>query len=45
MYRIKRGGKSGIACEQFVLDARRAIETGKFETRGQAVEAGRSPDQ
>lgn len=26
MYRIKRGGKSGIACEQFVLDARRLIK-------------------
>jgi diguanylate cyclase (GGDEF)-like protein len=25
MYRIKRGGKSGIACEQYVLDARRAV--------------------
>jgi diguanylate cyclase (GGDEF)-like protein len=25
MYRIKRGGKSGIACEQFVLDARHPV--------------------
>ncbi len=31
MYRIKRGGKSGIACEQFILDARRAVEPRKLE--------------